>query len=171
MSTNHDIFALQDALDDLSNRLTAIEDQSEPIPQIRFRTLNGATAPSRAHADDAGWDLRALEPFRLPVGAIAKVRTGVYVDLPEGTYGMVCSRSGIAAQGVAVVNAPGIIDSGYTGELLITVINHGQNHQWFGAGDRIAQIVFGRVDLVEVTGGDTLEPDSRGDGGHGSSGR
>lgn len=171
MSTTHDISALQDALDDLSNRLMTIEDQVELRPKIRFRTLEGITVPSRAHASDAGWDLRAMESVKLPAGAITKVRTGVYVDLPEGTYGMVCSRSGLAAAGLAVANAPGIIDSGYTGEILVTMINHGRGCQWLGVGDRIAQIVFGCVDLVEVLGGATLELDSRGDGGHGSSGR
>ena len=85
---------------------------------------------------------------------------------------MICSRSGLVAKhGVAVANAPGIIDSGYTGEILVALINHGRKAYQIDPGDRIAQIVFGRVDLVEVVGGDTLESDSRGDGGHGSSGR
>lgn len=140
---------------------------------IRFLTKSSATPlPTRAHAEDAGWDLRAAEAATVPSGAIRLVPTGIYVDLPPGTYGMICSRSGLVAKhGVAVANAPGIIDSGYTGEILVTLINHGREAYRLDAGDRIAQIVFGRVDLVNVVGGDTLEGDSRGDGGHGSSGR
>lgn len=166
MSINHDVF-------DLQTRLAKIEAQSEPLPQIRFRTDHSAlTLPTRAHADDAGWDLRAAIPAVVPSGAIRLISTGIYIDLPPGTYGMICSRSGLVAKhGVAVANAPGIIDSGYTGEVLVALINHGWEAYTVNPGDRIAQIVFGRNDLVMVSGGDTLESDSRGDGGHGSSGR
>ena len=172
MSTNHDIFALQDALENLSNRLTTIEGQYEPLPTIRFHSEHDLATPNRAHAEDAGWDLRAVEPWTVPVGTIRRIPTGVTVDLPPGTYGMICSRSGLVAKhGLAVANAPGIIDSGYTGEILVALINHGREAYHLEPGDRIAQIVFGRVDLIDVLGGDTLELDSRGDGGHGSSGR
>lgn len=142
-------------------------------PMISFhRIRDGVDLPSRAHAADAGWDLHASDTLLIPSGAICLVPTGVSVDLPEGTYGMVCSRSGLVARhGVAVANAPGIIDSGYSGELLVALINHGRTPYRVLPGDRVAQIVFGRVDLVDVVGGDTLELDSRGDGGHGSSGR
>ena len=157
---------------DLQDRLAKIEAPSEPLPTIRFAAARPYLMPTRAHSEDAGWDLRAAEPLTVPSGAIRLVPTGVRVDLPEGTYGMICSRSGLVAKhGVAVANAPGIIDSGYTGEILVTLINHGREAYRLDAGDRIAQIVFGRVDLVNVVGGDTLEGDSRGDGGHGSSGR
>ena len=166
MSVHHDVFDLQD-------RLAKIEAASEPLPTIRFETLlPDVPAPSRAHSADAGWDLRAADPVVVPSGAIRLVPTGVRVHLPEGTYGMICSRSGLVAKhGLAVANAPGIIDSGYAGEILVSLINHGSAAYRVAPGDRVAQIVFGRVDLVNVVGGDTLEPDSRGDGGHGSSGR
>lgn len=145
---------------------------SGALPTIRFHASRPYLMPTRAHAADAGWDLRAAEPMTVPSGAIRLVPTGVTVDLPEGTYGMICSRSGLVAKhGLAVANAPGIIDSGYSGEILVALINHGPTAYHLNAEDRIAQIVFGRVDLVNVVGGDTLEPDSRGDGGHGSSGR
>ena len=165
MSTHHDVFDLQD-------RLAKIEVLSGPLPTIRFAVSRPYLMPTRAHSEDAGWDLRAAEPKTIPSGAIRLVPTGVTVDLPPGTYGMICSRSGLVAKrGVAVANAPGIIDSGYTGEILVALINHGREAYHLDAGDRIAQIVFGRTDLVKVLGGDTLEPDSRGSGGHGSSGR
>ena len=166
MSVHHDVFDLQD-------RLAKIEAPSEPLQTVRFHALReGIDLPSRAHAADAGWDLHASDTVLIPSGAIVLVPTGVSVDLPGGTYGMVCSRSGLVARhSVAVANAPGIIDSGYTGELLVALINHGRAAYRVLPGDRIAQIVFGRVDLVNVVGGDTLESDSRGDGGHGSSGR
>ena len=170
MSTYHDVF-------DPQGRLVTIEVPSEPLPSeplptVRFAATRPCLMPTRAHAADAGWDLRAAEPLTVPSGAIQLVPTGIYVDLPPGTYGMICSLSGLVAKhGVAVANAPGIIDSGYTGEILVTLINHGREAYRLDAGDRVAQIVFGRVDLVNVVGGDTLEPDSRGSGGHGSSGR
>ena len=149
-----------------------IKIESGPLPTIRFHASEPYLMPTRAHSEDAGWDLRAAEPKTIPSGAIRLIPTGVTVDLPPGTYGMICSRSGLVAKrGVAVANAPGIIDSGYTGEILVALINHGREAYHLDAGDRIAQIVFGRTDLVEVVGGDTLEPDSRGSGGHGSSGR
>lgn len=159
-------------LGDVVQRLERIEAQSEPLPTVRFRTDPLVVLPTRAHADDAGWDLRASRPVNVPSGAIRLVPTGIYVDLPAGTYGMICSRSGLVAKyGVAVANAPGIIDSGYTGEILVALVNHGRSPYNVEPGDRVAQIVFGRVDLVTVVGGDTLEDDSRGSGGHGSSGR
>ena len=151
---------------------TKIKIESEPLPTVRFRADRPELMPTRAHAADAGWDLRAAGATTVPSGAIRLVPTGVRVDLPEGTYGMICSRSGLVAKhGLAVANAPGIIDSGYTGEILVALINHGREAYHIDPEDRIAQIVFGRTDLVEVLGGDTLESDSRGDGGHGSSGR
>ena len=145
---------------------------STHLPTIRFHASRPYLMPTRAHSEDAGWDLRAAEPKTIPSGAIRLIPTGVTVDLPPGTYGMICSRSGLVAKrGVAVANAPGIIDSGYTGEILVALINHGREAYHIDLEDRVAQIVFGRTDLVEVLGGDTLESDSRGDGGHGSSGR
>ena len=165
MSVHHDVFNLQD-------RLAKIEAPSEPLPTIRFHAARPYLMPTRAHAADAGWDLRAAEARTVPSGGIRLVPTGVRVDLPEGTYGMICSRSGLVAKhGLAVANAPGIIDSGYSGEILVALINHGSTAYHLDVEDRIAQIVFGRVDLVNVVGGDTLESDSRCDGGHGSSGR
>lgn len=161
---------MTDIFQDYHNAVNVV---AETLPTIRFHTDHSAlTLPTRAHADDAGWDLRAAAPSVVPSGAIRLVSTGIYVDLPPGTYGMICSRSGLVAKhGVAVANAPGIIDSGYTGEILVALINHGRQAYSVEPGDRVAQIVFGRNDLIEVVGGDTLESDSRGDGGHGSSGR
>ena len=160
---------MTDIFQDYHNAVNVV---AETLPTIRFAASRPYLMPTRAHSEDAGWDLRAAEAATVPSGAIRLVPTGVTVDLPPGTYGMICSRSGLVAKhGVAVANAPGIIDSGYTGEILVTLINHGREAYRLDAGDRVAQIVFGRVDLVNVVGGDTLEGDSRGDGGHGSSGR
>ena len=101
-----------------------IEIESGPLPTIRFHASRPDLMPTRAHSEDAGWDLRAAEPKTIPSGAIRLVPTGVKADLPPGTYGMICSRSGLVAKrGVAVANAPGIIDSGYTGEILVALIN------------------------------------------------
>lgn len=170
--TDIDTLNLQAQIDSLQAQLATL--QIEAItPIVAFEVDEGGTLPTRAHSEDAGWDLRAAAGRTIPSGAIRLVPTRVRVDLPAGTYGMICSRSGLVAnQGVAVANAPGIIDSGYTGEILVSLINHGRNPFHVEAGSRIAQIVFGRTDAVSVVGGGgTLESAARGTGGHGSSGR
>src|SRR5699024_11729525 len=89
-----------------------ISSSAEPIA-VRF----SGTHPTRAYPTDAGWDLSSSGPVVVPVRAIVKVRTGTFVDLPPGSYGMICSRSGLVANhGLAVANAPGIIDSGRSEE-------------------------------------------------------
>ena len=167
-STYRNSLGDEEDITDLAHRVEELEYR----PKVIFNAHHSSLTPTRAHAADAGWDLRADQETVIPSGAIRIVRTGVRVDLPAGTHGMICSRSGLVAKhGLAVANAPGIIDSGYTGEILVALINHGRQAYRVLPGDRIAQIVFGRTDLVEVRGGATLERDSRGDGGHGSSGR
>jgi dUTP pyrophosphatase len=134
--------------------------------------------PSRAHATDAGWDLRASARHELaPGGGRALVGTGVRVALPPGTCGLVIPRSGLAARhGVTVLNAPGLIDAGYRGEILVPVVNTDPSSAYeVDRGDRIAQLVVMRVPEVawaEVGSVDDLPAhDGRGDAGHGSSGR
>lgn len=139
---------------------------AEPLP-VRF----SGTHPTRAYPTDAGWDLSSSGPVVVPVRAIVKVRTGTFVDLPPGSYGMICSRSGLVANhGLAVANAPGIIDSGYTGEIIATMVNLGQKAYRIEAGERIAQIVLGRTDGIIVPDAPpTLSNLARGENGHGSS--
>ena len=92
---------------------------------LRFARLDpGAVLPVRAHPSDAGLDLRAIEPMRLAAGERASVGTGLAVAIPDGHAGLVLPRSGLAARhGVTLVNAPGLIDAGYRGELRVLLLN------------------------------------------------
>lgn len=128
--------------------------------------------PTRAHHDDAGFDLHALESETLAPGERALVRTGIAIELPRGHAGFVLPRSGNAARhGIALVNAPGLIDEGYRGEIQVLLLNTDRSEPFaIEPGDRIAQLVIvqvGTPDLIEV---ESLEGTSRGAGGFGSSG-
>lgn len=129
-------------------------------------------APSRARADDAGWDLRAAEPVKLPPGGRAAVPTGLAVAIPPGYAGLVLPRSGHAARhGVGLVNAPGLIDAGYRGEIRVLLVNHGEGVVTFERGDRIAQLVITPVPAVTWREVAELADSERGEGGFGSTGR
>jgi dUTP pyrophosphatase len=131
-----------------------------------------ATLPTRAYAHDAGLDLYALEPMSLAPGERASVRTGVAVEIPPGHAGVVVPRSGLAARhGIALVNAPGLIDAGYRGELQILVLNTDRSQTCtLEAGDRIAQLVLVAVLTPSIIEVEELAESERGIGGFGSSG-
>ena len=131
-----------------------------------------ATLPTRAYAHDAGLDLYALEPVTLGPGARASVRTGVAVEIPEGQAGLVLPRSGLATRhGIALVNAPGLIDAGYRGELRVLLLNTDRETACsLQGGDRIAQLVLIAVQTPAVIEVDALADSERGGGGFGSSG-
>jgi dUTP pyrophosphatase len=137
------------------------------------RLEGGATLPTRAHPGDAGLDLHALEGGSLDPGARRTVTTGLAIEVPEGQAGLVLPRSGLAARaGITVVNAPGLIDSGYRGELRVLLLNTDRSQRFtWSAGDRIAQLVLVDVELAEVVEVDELSPTPRGAGGLGSTGR
>jgi dUTP pyrophosphatase len=128
--------------------------------------------PAYAHPGDAGADLAAAEDVELPPGARALVRTGVAVALPEGYVGLVHPRSGLAARlGVTVLNAPGTVDAGYRGEIMVNLINHDRvAAAKISRGDRIAQLVIQRVERAHFHAVDGLPASGRGFGGHGSTG-
>lgn len=133
-----------------------------------------ARLPAHAHAQDAGYDLYADEYMTIyPHGGRARVRTGIALRIPAGAVGWVCSRSGMAINdGVTVLNAPGIIDGGYTGEIGVVLINHGAYKFDIHPGDRIAQLVLQLVVPALIAEVDTLRAgtDSRGANGFGSTG-
>jgi len=144
------------------------------ISEFHVKRLEpGAVLPTRAHPGDAGLDLYALEPCRLEPGERGAVRTGVAVEIPEGFAGLVMPRSGLAARhGVALVNAPGLIDSGYRGELVVLLLNTDREHAVeLGAGDRIAQLVLTPIATPAIVEVERLSEHVRGDGGFGSTGR
>ena len=128
--------------------------------------------PAYAHPGDAGADLVAAEEVELAPGARAKVRTGIAVAIPAGFVGLVHPRSGLAARlGVTVLNAPGTVDAGYRGEILVNLINHDRSRTVkISRGDRIAQLLIQRVERAVFHAVDTLDDTSRGAGGHGSTG-
>ena len=137
-----------------------------------LRVDRRASLPTRAYPGDAGLDLYALEPVRLEPGARASVRTGIAVQIPDGAAGLVLPRSGLAHRhGIALVNAPGLIDSGYRGELRVLLLNTDRDQPCeLNAGDRIAQLVIvavGQPAVVEIA---ELSPSERDVGGFGSSG-
>ncbi|MGI8728266.1 MAG: dUTP diphosphatase [Solirubrobacterales bacterium] len=141
--------------------------------ELRLKLLSpGATLPTRAHPDDAGLDLYAVEAARLGPGERAKVGTGIAVAVPEGHAGLVLPRSGLAERsGIALVNAPGLIDPGYRGEISVLLLNTDREQPFIvETGARIAQILvvpFAALEPVEVA---ELGKTGRGEGGFGSSG-
>jgi dUTP pyrophosphatase len=142
--------------------------------ELRVRRLrDGARLPSRAHEGDAGLDLYAAEPATIAPGERRTVATGVAVEIPVGYAGLVLPRSGLAARhGIALVNAPGLIDSGYRGELKILLLNTDRTEPFeISPGDRIAQLVVSPVAEAEPLEVDELATSARGGGGFGSSGR
>lgn len=132
-----------------------------------------AAAPERAHPDDAGLDLRAAEPAELGPGERASVGTGIALEIPEGRAGLVLPRSGLAMRhGIALVNAPGLIDSGYRGEIRVLLLNTDRSESFsIGVGDRIAQLMIVRHDAPTLVEVEALGDTARGAGGFGSSGR
>ena len=141
---------------------------------LRVRRLEPqAILPRRAHPGDAGYDLHALEDRVLGPGERALVRTGIAIELPDGHAGWVVPRSGLAARhGIALVNAPGLIDAGYRGEVKVLLLNTDPAAEFeVAAGDRIAQLVVAEVAAPEVVEVDALGESARAEGGFGSTGR
>jgi dUTP pyrophosphatase len=132
-----------------------------------------AILPTRAHRGDAGLDLHALEATQLEPGRRAAVGTGIAVQIAPGHAGLVLPRSGLAARhGISVVNAPGLIDSGYRGELRVLLLNTDPQEPFdIVAGARIAQLVIVAVELPVAVEVDALDDSERGGAGFGSSGR
>jgi dUTP pyrophosphatase len=135
------------------------------------RVAEGAILPQRAHPQDAGLDLFALEPAELAAGGRASVRTGLALEIPAGHAGLVLPRSGLAAKhGITVANAPGLIDAGYRGELRVLLLNTSAQRFSVNAGDRVAQLVIVAVALPAVAEVQELGAGDRGCAGFGSSG-
>jgi dUTP pyrophosphatase len=142
--------------------------------EILVRRLDGSVPlPARAHPGDAGLDLHAAEDVVLKPGERASVGTGIAVAIPDGHAGFVVPRSGLAARhGVGVVNAPGLIDAGYRGEIRVLLINLDASEPFeLTKGERIAQLVIQRVEEATLREVAQLPDSARGEGGFGSTGR
>jgi dUTP pyrophosphatase len=142
------------------------------VIEIPIRRLHDAAViPERAYEGDAGLDLAACEPAELGPGERAVVRTGLAVAIPDGYAGFVQPRSGLAARhGITIVNAPGLIDSGYRGEIQVVLLNTDPEAAFtVEPGMRIAQLVVVAVPQVDVVESEDLSESERGARGFGSS--
>lgn len=128
------------------------------------------TMPNIAHAGDAGLDLTATQRVTIPSGGWELVPTGMRNLVPAKHVGLVCPRSGMAARhGVTVLNAPGVIDAGYDGEVKVILINHGASRYVVEAGDKVAQlVVLGLPGMYEAL--QPVKDGARGGSGFGSTG-
>ncbi len=145
---------------------------SPAVVRLAVRRIDPALPlPSYARPGDAGLDLHAAEAVTLAAGGRALVPTGIAVAIPEGYAGFVVPRSGLALrQGVTVLNAPGLIDAGYRGEVKVLLVNHDARPVTFERGERIAQLVIQRVERAEWVVTEDLPESDRGSGGFGSTG-
>lgn len=142
--------------------------------ELPIAKLNDAAVlPTRTHTGDAGLDLYACEAAHIGPGERWSVGTGIAVEIPGGHAGLVLPRSGLAKKhGIALVNSPGLIDSGYRGEIRVLLLNTDPADIFrVEPGDRIAQLVIAPIALAEPVEAPALADSSRGDGGFGSSGR
>jgi dUTP pyrophosphatase len=140
---------------------------------VRTRRLDPSLPlPSYAHPGDAGADLLSRVDVTLAPGQRVLVPTGLAIALPEGYAAFTHPRSGLAARhGITIVNAPGTVDAGYRGELLVNLVNLDPEEPFeVRRGDRIAQLVIQRVAEVDFVDVDSLPESSRGETGHGASG-
>jgi dUTP pyrophosphatase len=131
-----------------------------------------AVAPARTRPGDAGYDLRATERVSIPQDGRRLVGTGVAIALPQGVAGLVTPRSGLAIEhGLTLLNAPGLIDPNYRGEIKVILHNTGDRRYTVEIGDRVAQLVLVPVWLPDLQVVDALGETERGADGFGSSGR
>lgn len=137
---------------------------------LKFKVLEGGTLPTRAHREDAGFDLYCpIELFMLSHGQSRTVPLKVCVEIPKGYVGFIMGRSSLNKNGVICMT--GVIDSGYTGEIAVTLLNMSQNQNVFFKGSRIAQLVVAKLaDIDDAVAVDSLEDSERGAGGFGSTG-
>ena len=140
--------------------------------QVPVTRLDPAVAlPAYAREDDAGLDLHAAHDVTLARNGRAVVATGLAVAIPDGFAGLVLPRSGLArTHGVTVLNTPGLVDSGYRGELKVLPVNHGETPVTLRRGERVAQLVIQRVERAELVEFSELPTSERGAGGFGSTG-
>jgi len=140
---------------------------------LEIRLLHpDAVAPARMRSGDAGYDLRATERVSIPQAGRRLVGTGIAIALPEGVAGLVTPRSGLAIEhGIGLLNAPGLIDPGYRGEIKVILHNASERRYTVEIGDRVAQLLLVPYWAPELEVVDALPATERGSDGFGSSGR
>ena len=143
--------------------------EEERKSAMKVKIDRGAFIPTRAHETDAGLDLKAVESQIVPARVSAVFKTGVHVKLPQGTAGILISKSGLNVK--HDLTSTGLIDEGYTGEIMVKLYNHGSYDYKVEAGDKISQLVIVPIYREALEPVETLEESERGDDGFGSSGR
>ena len=136
---------------------------------MRIVLDEGAIKPTKAHREDAGFDLYSTETHNIPARGFCTFGTGVHMQIPKGYAGVLVSKSGLNVR--ENITSTGLIDSGYTGEIKVKLYNHGFQDFEIKKGDRISQIVLIPILETELEVVDTLSNTERGDKGFGSSGR
>ena len=136
---------------------------------MKIKLGNGAYMPTRAHEDDAGLDLYSPETVVIPARSARTIDTGVHVELPQGTVGMVKSKSGLNVKNG--IQSEGVIDVGYTGSIRVKLYNHSGERYTVHIGDKISQLVILPILTPELELVDELGETERGTGGFGSTGR
>ena len=156
----------------LRRRLEIAEEfvRQQARPEVlRVRLDEGAYLPQRAHDTDAGLDLRTPAYAYVRAGGSTVIDTGVHIQLPPGTVGMLKSKSGLNVKDGIV--SEGVIDEGYTGSVTVKLYNHGTEAKQFARGDKITQLVVLPVLYPRVEQTEEIQGGDRGDGGFGSTGR
>ena len=136
---------------------------------MRIKLDKGAYMPERAHENDAGYDLRSPVKITAYKRGYAIIDTGVHVEIPKGMVGMLKSKSGLNVKYGLV--SEGVIDSGYTGSLVVKLYNHSDENFYINAGNKISQLVIVPCHTPELELVDELEETERGNNGFGSTGR
>jgi dUTP pyrophosphatase len=141
--------------------------------EIKVERVNkNIELPKYQHfGEDAGLDLHAAEELTIKSGEYELIKTGMKIAVPKGYAAFVYPRSGLALKnGITVLNADGVIDSGYRGEVAVILINHGKEDFKIHFNDRIAQLIIQKVNIIEWKEVDSLSESQRGDGGFGHTG-
>ena len=142
------------------------------VINIKIKLLNeSAILPEKQHDSDAGYDLFSIEKIILKPNEIHKVKTGIAIQIPTNYGGLVLPRSGLSSKhGISLINTPGLIDSGYRGELLIPLINHSVNEYEIDKHERIAQLILIESPEVKIEVVSDLDDSDRDSKGFGSTG-
>lgn len=130
-----------------------------------------AKVPDKAHNEDAGFDLYSVEDYILQPGEFKSIDTGIKIQLPKNTVADIRPKSGLAANyGITVLNTPGTVDEGYTGNIGVILINHSKVPYEIKTGKKIAQMVILHLHPIDLTEGRIYTDTARGEGKYGSSG-
>lgn len=146
-----------------------INKSNNPLPEFKTSGSAGMDICANFQYINDGTE-NSLGYVEILPGSIHKIPTGIYLEVPMGYECQVRSRSGLAKEGICVVNSPGTIDPDYRGEVCVLLINHGNYSYTIEHGDRIAQLVFNKVEQPEFYVVEELESTERGEGGFGSTG-